>query len=244
MNEIILSNPDSYLSINEVLKICVYEQILMYEGIEHICQEIDSTFKPSETIDEFQHHDTSPTDYSLGSIQERFSEKSLVLNIDQYDDNHTDINKSNLVNSKIYDYNRSFFDHLILTTICLGIRFILERKSNLQETSITVQSIFDCYTRCMSMYNHDSILQHQIEQRFLLIIFDYILHFNHRTIINAQLQQLLGRFKPVAFYKAQLLMEKEMKIIKLLLKIRQKRAILKIDDLNRYLQSYPIPCRL
>ncbi|CAF1558346.1 unnamed protein product, partial [Rotaria sp. Silwood1] len=42
----------------------------------------------------------------------------------------------------------------------------------------------------------------------------------------------------------QLLIEKQLIVIKLLLNIRKQQALLTIDDLNRYLESYPIPCRL
>ncbi|CAF1148475.1 unnamed protein product [Rotaria sp. Silwood1] len=42
----------------------------------------------------------------------------------------------------------------------------------------------------------------------------------------------------------QLLIEKELIVIKLLLNIRKQQASLTVDDLNRYLESYPIPCRL
>lgn len=94
------------------------------------------------------------------------------------------------------------------------------------------------------MYADDSILQKKLEQTFILAIFDYILCFNHQTIINKQLQQLFKIFKPLSIYTAQLLIEKEISIIKLLLKTRQQQRKLTINDLNRYLQSYPIPCRL
>jgi hypothetical protein len=96
----------------------------------------------------------------------------------------------------------------------------------------------------MAMYTHDSILQNKLEQKFIISIFDYILHFNHQTIINRQLRQLFRVFKPLAIYSSQLLIEKEMFIIKLLLKTRKQQTGLKIHDLNRYLESYPIPCRL
>ncbi|CAF4055424.1 unnamed protein product, partial [Rotaria sp. Silwood1] len=93
------------------------------------------------------------------------------------------------------------------------------------------------------MYTHDSVLRHKIEQTIIITIFDYILHFNHRTMINEQLRKLFNGFKPLAVYKAQLLIEKELIVIKLLLNIRKQQALLTIDDLNRYLESYPIPCR-
>ncbi|CAF4553692.1 unnamed protein product [Rotaria socialis] len=113
--------------------------------------------------------------------------------------------------------------------------------SDLQDTSSTAV----CYTRHISMYTDDSVLRNKIEQTVILTIFDYILHFNHRTTVNEQLRQLFYRFKPVAFYKAQLVIEKELAMIKLLLKIRKKQTPpLSIHDLNRYLESYPIPCRL
>ncbi len=112
--------------------------------------------------------------------------------------------------------------------------------SESRENSITP----DCYTRNMAMYAHDSILQQKMEQTIILSIFDCILHFNHRIITNEQLRQLFGTFKPLAIYKAQLLIEKEMLIVKLLLNKRRKQAILTIHDLNRFLESYPIPCRL
>ncbi|CAF1326059.1 unnamed protein product [Rotaria sp. Silwood1] len=115
---------------------------------------------------------------------------------------------------------------------------------DLRETSLTLQSIFDCYTLSMSMYTHNSVLRHKIEQTIIITIFDYILHFNHRTMINEQLRKLFNGFKPLAVYKVQLLIEKELIVIKLLLNIRKQQALLTIDDLNIYLESYPIPCRL
>lgn len=97
----------------------------------------------------------------------------------------------------------------------------------------------------MRVYSNDLNLQKQFEEIFILNIFDYILWFNHQSIINKKLQQLFRIFKPLSIYTAQLLIEKEIFIIKLLLKTRRKQQKkLTIDDLNRYLQTYPIPCRL
>ena len=95
------------------------------------------------------------------------------------------------------------------------------------------------------MQDTSSTVDGYTEQTVILTIFDYILHFNHRTTVNEQLRQLFYRFKPLAFYKAQLVIEKELTMIKLLLKIRKKQTPpLRVHDLNRYLESYPIPCRL
>jgi hypothetical protein len=125
--------------------------------------------------------------------------------------------------------------------IYLDILFALVTRSNSNETS----AISDCYTRSIAMYIHDSVLQQKIERLVVLAIFDRILHFNHRTIINRQLRQLLGAFQPLSIYRGQLSIEKEMIIIKLLLKTRKHHQTLLTNlDLNRYLESYPIPCRL
>ncbi|CAF3460547.1 unnamed protein product, partial [Rotaria sp. Silwood2] len=63
-------------------------------------------------------------------------------------------------------------------------------------------------------------------------------------MINEQLRQLLNGFKPFTFYKVQLLIEKKIIVIKLLLNIRKQQAPLTIHDLDSYLESYTIPCRL
>jgi hypothetical protein len=120
----------------------------------------------------------------------------------------------------------------------------IDQVNRTSETNISLSSIPDCYTRNMRMYTHDPILQQKLEQTVILAIFDYILLFNHRNIINGQLQQLLSTFKPLLIYKAQLLIEKEMIIVKLLLKTRKQQSPLTIENLNKYLESYPIPCRL
>ena len=79
----------------------------------------------------------------------------------------------------------------------------------------------------------------------ILSIFDSILYFNHQIFLNKQIKHLFNKFKPLSIYTAQLLIEKELTIIQLLLKIRKKQNNrLIIDDLNRYFHSYPIPCRL
>ncbi len=181
INEILLSNPNHYLSTEEVLKICLHEQILSHDDILHICQE------------------TFPSD-----IHEQHNQKSFSPN----------------------NNYRS------------------EGRLNSEETDSTLWSIPDCYTQTMAMYTHDSVRQKKLEQIIILSIFDYILHFNHRILINEQLRQLFSIFKPLAIYKSQLLIEKEIIIIKLLLKTRKKQIGLTIHDLNRYLESYPIPCRL
>lgn len=149
INEILLSNPDFYLSTEELLKICISEHILTNENIQQIFQEI------------------SPID----------------------------------LNS-------------------------------------------DLYSQYMNLYAHDSDLQHKMEQKMILNIFDYILHFNHRNVINEHLRYLLHGFKSLSIHKAQVLLEKDLTVLKLLFKNRQKQTRLTIADVNRYLDSYPIPCRL
>ena len=114
------------------------------------------------------------------------------------------------------------------------------RESFPSDTNQSSMSIPDCYTQNLAKYSHDPNLQ----QKVILAIFDYILHFNHQNKINGQLQQLFSIFKPLAISKAQLLIEKEMIIIKLLLKTRKQQSSLTIQDLHKYLESYPIPCRL
>lgn len=76
-------------------------------------------------------------------------------------------------------------------------------------------------------------------------LLDHILHFSHRSETNRRLRQLFDTFRPLAIYKAQLLVEKEITIVKLLLLARRRQQDdLTINDLNRYLDPYPIPCRL
>ncbi|CAF5128650.1 unnamed protein product, partial [Rotaria sp. Silwood1] len=64
VNEILLSNRDYYLSTEEVLKICAYEQIL-------------------NTNDQSHHQQKTSIDISVENIQEQFNKNSLALNIDQ-----------------------------------------------------------------------------------------------------------------------------------------------------------------
>jgi hypothetical protein len=175
INEILLSNPDHYLSTEEVLKVCMHEQLLSHDDLLRICRETFS-ITPTSEIDS-----TSGLNTNHNSEREFDSEVSGV------------------------------------------------------------SPWLDCYTRNMSMYTDDSILQKKV----ILAIFDYILHFNHRVLITGQLQKLFNVFKPLPIYTAQLLIEKEMITIKLLLKTRKDQSgKLTIDDLNRYLEFYPIPCRL
>lgn len=110
----------------------------------------------------------------------------------------------------------------------------------LLDTDLVLESILDCYNKNRSKYIDDVHLQRSL----MLTIFDFILHFNHRSAVSEQLRGLLSSFKPLAIYKAQLLIEKETPIVQLLLKSRQQQRTLTMDDLNRYLEFYPIPCRL
>ena len=121
-----------------------------------------------------------------------------------------------------------------------------EEESNPEDSTTTFwSSAIDCYSQNISIYIHDSTLRKRLDGKVLLSIFDGILHFNHRTLINGQLEHLFNVFKPLAIYTAQLLIEKEMIIIRLLLKTRkEQQGKLTIEDLNRYLEAYPIPCRL
>ncbi len=185
INETLLSNPEQYLSIEEVLKICIHEHILSHDDILRICRE------------------TFPTD-----INDR--------QISSIDSSLENIHKKSFVRES-------------------------EERLNSNETDIP---LWYCYIQNMDMYAHDSIRQKQLEQTFIIAIFDYILYFNHQTIINGQLRRLFKVFTPLSMYTAQLLIEKEMSIIQLLLKARKQQSKLTIHDLNRYLQSYPIPCRL
>lgn len=177
VNEILLSNPNDYLSLEEVLKISLHEHILSHEDLLRIYQEIF----PTST------HEKSP---------DRFSRTS--------DDS-------------------------------------MEKESNLDDSTLELSS----FLRNISLYNTDSIDRKKMEEKLFLAVFDCLLHFNHCTFINGQLQQLFDVFKPLSIYTAQRLIEKETSIVKLLLKTRQSQSgKLTSDDLNRYLQSYPIPCRL
>ncbi|CAF4969655.1 unnamed protein product, partial [Rotaria sp. Silwood1] len=159
---------DYYLSTEEVLKICAYEQILTYDNIQYICQEIFSTKQILDTNDQSHDQQKSSIDISIENIQEQPNKNSLALNIDQQ---NTDRRSEEVNISRV-------------------------TRLDLQETSLTLQSILDCYTRNISMYTHDSVLRHKIEQTIIITIFDYILHFNHRTMINEQLRKLFNGFKP------------------------------------------------
>ncbi|CAF5141149.1 unnamed protein product, partial [Rotaria sp. Silwood1] len=143
VNEILLSNTDYYLSTEEVLKICAYEQIL-------------------DINDQLHHQQKSSIDISVENTKEESNKKSLILNINEQDADRKSA----------------------------GVNLSRMTRLDLRETSLTLQSIFDCYTLSMSMYTHDSVLRHKIEQTIIITIFDYILHFNHRTMINEQLRKL------------------------------------------------------
>ncbi|CAF1237646.1 unnamed protein product [Rotaria sp. Silwood1] len=69
----------------------------------------------------------------------------------------------------------------------------------------------------MSMYTHDSVLRRKIKQTIIITIFD--------SILNEQLRKLFNGFKPLAVYKAQLLIEKELIIIKLLDIVNELRRL-------------------
>jgi hypothetical protein len=89
INEILLSNPDHYLSTEEVLNICAYEQILSHGDILRICREAFPTTQISDTNDQFQNGKISSTNSSLGNMQDRRSRKSLSINIDRHENNRT-----------------------------------------------------------------------------------------------------------------------------------------------------------
>ncbi|CAF0923040.1 unnamed protein product [Adineta ricciae] len=180
VNEILLSDPEHYLLVEEVWKICVYEKFLSYDDALRICQE---TFLNSPT-----------------TTANELSENGQIPSIDS--------------------------------------------SSRPNETSSTKWSVLDCYNQHIARYSDDAILQAKLNRAMFLAIFDYLLHLNHRVTINGYLQQLFHSFKPITIHNAQLLIEKEMTIIKLLLHTRQQQTKLNINDLNRYLASYPIPCRL
>ncbi|CAF0920812.1 unnamed protein product [Adineta ricciae] len=180
VNEILLSDPEHYLSVEEVWKICVYEKLLSYDDALRICQE---TFPNSQTTN-----------------ANELSENGQIPSIDS--------------------------------------------SSQLNKTSPTEWSVLDSYNQHIARYSDDAILQAKLNRTMFLAIFDYLLHLNHRVTINGYLQQLFHSFKPITIHNAQLLIEKEMAIIKLLLHTRQQQVKLNINDLNRYLESYPIPCRL
>ena len=187
VNELLLSNPDRYLSLEEVLKISIYEHMLSHDDLVRICREIFPASDPLSPLE------TNPDESSPSS--------SELDTDDQID----------------------------------------PEASTLPFRS----SLPDCYTRHMALYDDDSIDRQKIEAKLFLAVFDCLLYFNHRTFINGQFQQLFDVFKPLSIYTAQLLIEKELFIVKLLLKTRQAQTgKLTIDDLNRYLESSPIPCRL
>lgn len=135
-----------------------------------------------------------------------------------------------------------------LTTIILRILSKRERFDKINEillfNSEDYLSVEEVLKVCIQekLLTHDNI---EIKDNTTLeSLFDYILHLNHQTTINEQIRQLFSGFKPLAIYKAQLLIEKELNVIKLLLRRRKKQAPLTVLDLNRYLEAYPIPCRL
>ena len=189
INQILLSNPDDYLSLEEILKISLHEHILSHEDLLRICQEVFPTSNPTSA------HEKSPDQFSRTSSD---------------------------------------------TDDPMGKELDLETSAFAFPLSLP-----DCYTRNMSMYNNDSIDRRKVEEKLFLAVFDCLLHFNHRAFINGQLQQFFDAFKPLSIYSAQLLIEKEMSIVKLLLETRKVQSgKLILYDLNRYLQFYPIPCRL
>ncbi|UJR31391.1 hypothetical protein I4U23_018885 [Adineta vaga] len=192
INEILLSNLEHYLSIEEILKICAYEKILSQNDILRICQETFSTLQTSE-------HSPQSDD------KQRLSQKSLTTSTNTH----------------------------VIDSISEDINFNSVSKS-----------ISDCYKRNITAYSYDPLLQQKMKKTIVLALFDYLLHFNHRVSINGYLRQLFSAFKPQSIHRAQLLIEKDLTLVKLLLKTRKQQTKLHINDLNRYLESYPIPCRL
>lgn len=180
VNEILLSDPEYYLSVEEVWKICIYEKAVSHDDALRICQEI---FPNSQTTD-----------------GKEVPENGQISSTDS--------------------------------------------SSQSNQASPTEWSVPDCYNQHIASYSGDVIFQTKLNKTMFLAIFDYLLHLNHRVTINGYLQQLFHSFKPITIHKAQLLVEKEITIIKLLLHTHPQQVKLDINDLNRYLISYPIPCRL
>ncbi|CAF1400158.1 unnamed protein product, partial [Didymodactylos carnosus] len=72
-------------------------------------------------------------------------------------------------------------------------------------TSHNTHTAFDCYNREIHKYSNDINERHKMDQNIILRIFDRILYFNHRTIINNQLKHFLGVLKPLEFILLELL---------------------------------------
>lgn len=103
----------------------------------------------------------------------------------------------------------------------------------------------NCYQRNIRMFANNPHQQKYYEQLMILNLFDQILHLNSQIKITKQLRKCFRLFKPMSIYTSQLIIEKEFSNIELLLRIRKnllKR--LTIDDLNKLIRFYPIPCRL
>lgn len=103
----------------------------------------------------------------------------------------------------------------------------------------------DCYQQNIRMFTNNPDQQKYYEQLMILNLFDRILHLNYQTKIHKQLRKCFRLFKPLSIYTSQLIIEKELSIIELLLRTRKNLfQRLTINDLNKYIQVYPIPCRL
>ena len=88
VNELLLSNPDDYLSTDEVLKICAYEQILSNDDISRICREVFPTMPTLDAKDQYQQGKQIPSmNSSLSNRQDRRSRKTVSININLHNNN-------------------------------------------------------------------------------------------------------------------------------------------------------------
>ena len=142
----------------------------------------------------------------------------------------------------------------LLTTIILELVSKFDRLSSINESLLMNFDEFFTVDELLQICRDEKLVVDQenfdkesnsvVEHQRMLTIFDHLLHFNHRTMIEQELKRLIETFKPTSIFKAQILVEKETKIIDILIKARRHYRLFTERDLHRYLEFYPIPCRL
>ena len=210
---------DQYLALDEVLKICAREQLLSHEDCQRLCR--DAAFliaKETEHVPS-THQPLRPIESGLTMIGDELDRHSFVAN---------DIQRGSLERHVHADRSTDDFD-----------RSAAKRHES-KGSREALESLTDCYEQNTAKYAADAAIQ----RTMILGIFECLLHFNHRSHLNGQLKRYLRTFKPMAAYRAQSVIATEVTIVTLLLKLRSRLRSLTIDDLDRYLSSYPIACRL
>ena len=226
VDESVVTNFDQYLAVDEVMKICAREHLLSHEDFQRLCRDafpkameigqVSSTHQPILAIESSM--TTTGDEPDRNSFVARDPQLSIA----------GDTHRASLGRNVHAGRSTDAFD-----------RYAAKRL-DLKGSSEAQESLADCYQQNTDKYAPDSVIQRTV----ILGIFECLLHFNHRSHLNGQLKQYLRAFKPMTIYRAQSVIATEVTIVTLLLKLRTQLRSLTIEDLDRYLSSHPIACRL